>query len=168
MPTSRSSTGPSYLDGMRERKRILDNDLDCSEVNHHSVFCNRCTITVNLERDSLYRLRPWKKHKDTGKHRKNGGTENVALNDYLHRQRGGRSRHSPASTYDMDMDCFPTSDGATATADVEEGTLCWQTLGGLSWLLQPPSNGATLCQGHRIKHNCNDGVTLRVNCANSA
>ncbi|KAJ7865472.1 hypothetical protein B0H14DRAFT_2573892 [Mycena olivaceomarginata] len=76
-------------------------------------------ITVFSAIGARSQLRPWKKHKDTRKHRNNGGTENVALNDYLHRRRGGRSRRSPALTYDMDMDCFPTSDGATATAGVD-------------------------------------------------
>ncbi|KAJ7926509.1 hypothetical protein B0H13DRAFT_1862140 [Mycena leptocephala] len=43
------------------------------------------------------KLRPWKKHKDSRRHLGNGGTENAALDDYLSRKLGGRSRRPPSA-----------------------------------------------------------------------
>jgi hypothetical protein len=46
-----------------KRIQILEDDVNCGEMEPHRVYCTSCEKWVNLGKQQTYALRPWEKHK---------------------------------------------------------------------------------------------------------
>ncbi|KIJ34804.1 hypothetical protein M422DRAFT_262990 [Sphaerobolus stellatus SS14] len=56
------------MSSLEERKQLLFDDPDISEVEAHRVFCNRCEKWLKLDEVKLYAASVWRCHKNTKSH----------------------------------------------------------------------------------------------------